>query len=228
MTSTTTAAPSVIEQARELSDEALVERILAGEIALFELIMRRNNPRIYRAIRSLIRDEADVEDCMQAAYLAAFSKLRDFKRQSKFSTWLTQIAINEALGKLRRAGRHPTVSLTVVEEPAMSPLPDLPSPETNASRRELANLIERAVDALPDLYRATFMLREIEGMDTAETAEALGVSEDVVKTRLSRAKAALREQLEQLAGSAAPDAFGFHATRCDRVVANVMAKLSRG
>jgi RNA polymerase sigma-70 factor (ECF subfamily) len=205
------------------TDEQIVERVLAGDVALFEILMRRNNTRVYRAIRSLLRDEAEVEDAMQAAYVLAYAKLGSFRGAARFSTWLTQIAVNEALGRLRHGRRHPSVSLTVVEEPPMSSVREPPqTPEDQASRRELAAILERAVDSLPELYRAVFVLREIEGMDTAETALALEVSEDVVKTRLSRGRAALRENLEKLVGSATADAFGFHASRCDRVVANVL------
>jgi RNA polymerase sigma-70 factor (ECF subfamily) len=163
---------------------------------------------------------------MQATYVLAYSKLRSFRGAARFSTWLTQIALNEALGRLRQKQRHRSVSLTVVEEPAMSSVFLPETPEAHASRRELAGLLERAVESLPELYRVVFVLREIEGMDTAETALALEVSEDVIKTRLSRARALLRVNLEALVGAAAADAFGFHAVRCNRVVANVMQTIA--
>jgi RNA polymerase sigma-70 factor (ECF subfamily) len=212
-----------VARGHTLTDEQLVERVLSGDVALFEILMRRNNTRVYRAIRSLLRNESEVEDAMQAAYVLAYAKLGSFRGAARFSTWLTQVAVNEALGRLRHGRRHPSVSLTVVEEPPMSSITEpAQTPEDQASRRELAAILERAVDSLPELYRIVFVLREIEGMDTEETASALGVSEDVVKTRLSRARAALRDNLEKLVGTAAVDAFGFHASRCDRMVANVM------
>lgn len=222
----TEANPRPGERSAGSSDEEIVERVLAGDVAAFELLMRRNNARVYRAIRSLIRDETEVEDAMQAAYVQAFTKLASFRGSARFSTWLTQIAINEALGRLRHGRRHPAVSLSVVKEPSMPNLPESSSPEARASSRELASLLERAIDTLPELYRVVFVLRELEGMDTAETAAALGVSEDVVKTRLSRARATLRDTLERLVGRAASEAFGFHASRCDRVVAGVMHRIS--
>jgi RNA polymerase sigma-70 factor, ECF subfamily len=223
-------SPSLqLAQTEALTDEQVVERVLSGDVVLFEILMRRNNTRVYRAIRSVLRGEAEVEDAMQAAYVHAYSKLRSFRGGARFSTWLTQIALNEALGRLRHGRRHPSVSLSVVEEPVMSPVVELDqSPEGHASRRELAAILERAVDSLPELYRVVFVLREIDGMDTAETASVLNVSEDVVKTRLSRARANLRKALEQLVGPAAAEAFGFHASRCDRVVANVMRQLASG
>jgi RNA polymerase sigma-70 factor, ECF subfamily len=217
---------SRLPHTESLTDEQIVERVLSGDVALFEILMRRNNTRVYRSVRSVLRDEAEVEDAMQAAYVLAYSKLGSFRGEARFSTWVTRIALNEALGRVRRDRGHPSVSLTLVEEPAMSSTVALPpTPEAQASRRELAGLLERAVDSLPDLYRVVFVLREIEGMDTAETAAALKVSEEVVKTRLSRARATLRESIERLVGSAAEEAFGFHATRCDRVVTEVMRQI---
>jgi RNA polymerase sigma-70 factor, ECF subfamily len=219
--------PMAPAQTQALSDEEIVTRVLEGQQALFEILMRRNNPRVYRAVRSLLKDETDAEDAMQATYVRAYTKLRSFRGGARFSTWLTQIALNEALGRLRHGRRHPAVSLTLVEESSMSPIvPPTPSPEALASRRELAGLLEHAVDSLPELYRVVFILREVEGMDTAETAHALEVSEEVVKTRLFRARAALRQSLEQLVGAAASDSFEFHAPRCDRVVAGVMAQIA--
>ncbi len=211
----------------ELADEQIVARVLAGNVALFEILMRRSNTRIYRALRSLLRDEGEIEDAMQAVYVQAYTKLASFRSEARFSTWLTQIAINEGLGRLRRDRRHRSVSLALVEEPAMPSLePPNETPEYTASRHELVGLLERAVDSLPESYRVVFMLREIDGLDTAETALALNVSEDVVKTRLFRARAALRGSLEKLVGSAGAEAFGFHATRCDRVVARVMREIA--
>jgi RNA polymerase sigma-70 factor, ECF subfamily len=218
-----------LARAECMSDEQIVERVVSGDVALFEILMRRNNTRVYRAIRSLLRDEAEVEDAMQAAYVLAYSGLRSFRGGARFSTWLARIAVNEALGRLRRQRLHPTVGLAVLEEPAMSSdVTPSRTPEAYASTRELGGLLERAVDSLPEMYRLVFILREIEGMDTAETASALDVSEEVVKTRLHRARAALRETLEQLVGTAAREAFGFHDSRCDRVVANVMGQITAG
>jgi RNA polymerase sigma-70 factor (ECF subfamily) len=211
------------------SDEQIVERVLAGDVALFEILMRRNNTRVYRTIRSFLRDESEVEDAMQATYVLAYSNLGSFRGGARFSTWLSRIAANEALGRLRRDRLRPTVGLSVLEEHAMSFDATTPStPEAYASRREAAAFLERVIDSLPEMYRVVFVLREVEGMDTAETASALDVSEEVVKTRLHRARAALRDRLERVVGAAAGEAFGFHASRCDRVVANVMRQITAG
>lgn len=214
--------------AAELTDELLVDRVRAGEVLLFEVLMRRNNGRVYRTVRSLIRDESEVEDVMQAAYLRAYASLSNFRGTAQFSTWLSQIAYNEALGRLRSLRRHPALSLADLQDDLMPTSPVTSSPEASAEHRELAEFLERAVDSLPELYRSVFMLRQVEGLDTAETAQVLSVSEEVVKTRLSRARAALRDWLEKMVGNGAEEAFSFHAPRCDRVVAGVMQKLTAG
>jgi RNA polymerase sigma-70 factor, ECF subfamily len=219
--------PLLSAVAQKLTDEQLVQRVCAGDVALFEVLMRRNNTRLYRTLRSLLRNEAEIEDAMQAVYVLAYSKLGTFRGDAKLDTWLTQIALNEALGRLRRDRRHPVLSLATVSEPELSAHePAQPTPEAHVGRRELAAILEAAVDELPDLYRITFMLRDVDGMDTTQTAQVLGVSEDVVKKRLSRARAMLRAHVEEMFGSAIPEAFGFHAVRCDAIVAAVMARIT--
>lgn len=205
------------------TDEQVVARVLAGETELFELVMRRHNQRVYRAIRSVVRTEAEVEDVMQQAYLQAFTHLKDFSGRSTVSTWLIRIAMNEALMRTRKAARLTLVpDLTGHLESAM-PSPTNDSPEERAHARELSSYLETAVDALPELYRTVFVLREIEGLSTAETAEVLEVSEDVVKTRLHRAKSLVRDALFEQATGTADDAFVFRAPRCDRIVQRVMS-----
>lgn len=204
------------------SDEDVVRRVRAGEVALFEVLMRRYNQRVYRAVRGFLRDEAEVEDVMQQAYLQAYSNLKSFEGTARFSTWLLRIAVNEALMRLRKSAR-----LRVVDEPSeLEELPmTTPGPEERAERRELAALLEQAVDALPELYRSAFLLREVEGLSTAETAEVLGVREDVVKTRLHRAKGLVRDSLFERVGVGSAETFPFMGARCDRVVALVMGRI---
>jgi RNA polymerase sigma-70 factor (ECF subfamily) len=219
--------PAQLARTEFMTDEEIVERVLGGDIALFEILMRRNNTRVYRAVRSFLQDEAEAEDAMQATYVLAYAGLRSFRGGSRFATWLTRIAVNEALGRLRRDRLRPAADIAVLEERTMVfGTEAAQTPEAQASRREIAGILERAVDSLPEIYRVVFMLSEVEGMDTAEAASALDVSEEVVKTRLHRARAALRDSLEQLVGTAATDAFGFPAPRCDRVVANVMRQIA--
>lgn len=217
---------SVLDQWSALSDEQVVVEVLRGHTALFEVLMRRHNERIYRAARAIVRDEREAEDVMQQAYVNAYAHLRQFDGRARFSTWLTRIAVHEAL---RRVRRRPT--LASLDSPGHStvecPMPAAPSPdpERQAFSRELRALLESAIDALPDGSREVFMLRQVEGMSTGDVAETLDVTEDVVKTRLSRARAALRRDLLQRAGIASPEAFRFLRPRCDRVVAAVLARI---
>jgi len=207
-----------------LSDEEIVNRVVGGETALYEVLMRRHNERVYRAARSIVRDEDEAEDVMQQAYVNAYAHLRQFDRRAKFSTWLTRIAINEAIGRARKWGRYDAVDFTEEENQAVERQPSN-NPEQEAFAGELRSLLEASIDELPDGLREVFMLREVDGLNTAETAECLGVSEDVVKTRLSRGRAALRNQLAERAGILAPDVFRFPQPRCDRIVAAVFARI---
>src|SRR6187397_528447 len=191
-----------------LSDEEVVARVLEGETALFEILMRRHNQQVFRAARAILRDEREAEDVMQEAYVNAYSHLRQFDRRARFSTWLTKIAIHEAMARARKRGRYDAVDFTEEENQAVERDPSR-NPEHHAFAGELRALLESSIDELPDGLREVFMLREVEGLNTAETAESLGVSEDVVKTRLSRSRAALRNVLGQRAGILAPDAFRF-------------------
>lgn len=208
-----------------LSDEDVVRRIRQGETALFEVLMRRYNQRIYRIVRAILKDDAEAEDAMQQAYLNAYRHLDQFAERAKLSTWLTKIAVYEALGRVRK--RRPTMSLDEPESEGHTIMDRLsstrPDPERALLDQETAGLLESAVTALPEAFRTVFMLRDVEGLSTADTAESLGLNEDTVKTRLHRARRHMRRYLTARMGSAAPAAFEFHAVRCDRVVANVMA-----
>jgi RNA polymerase sigma-70 factor (ECF subfamily) len=208
------------------SDAEIIQQVLAGNTALFELLMRRYNERIYRAARSIVRDEQEAEDIMQQAYVNAFTHLRQFNGSAQFSTWLTRIAINEALARVRRRGRYEALDDDLSNvEPFMSTNP-VQSPERQAFAGELRGLLEWAIDTLPDGMREVFVLRDVEGLSTAEVAESLDVSEDVVKTRLSRGRAALRRALLERTGASAPEAFRFYRPRCDRVVQQVLARIA--
>ena len=214
---------ALLEQWSGLSDEQVVAQVLDGQTALFEILMRRHNQRIYRAARAILRDDREAEDVMQQAYVNAYAHLRQFDRRAAFATWLTRICVNEALARAKRRGRYDQVDDDVLTEMPMATPP--PDPERQAMSRELAAYIESAIDALPDGSREVFVLREVEGLDTTETAHSLNISEDAVKTRLSRAKASLRRDLIERAGAAAPAAFPFGQSRCDRVVAAVLARI---
>jgi len=200
---------------------------VAGETPLFEVLMRRHNQRVYRTARSIVKDEAEVEDVMQQTYLAAFGSLGQFAGTAKFSTWLMRIAINEALARRRRALQLVTDEGAGKKEPEgpMKVVSESANPEEQASRRELARMLESAIDQLPESFRSVVMLREVEGLSTAEAADVLGISEELVKTRLHRAKHQMRESLIQNIDAHSQKAFPFYAPRCDRVVATVFARI---
>jgi RNA polymerase sigma-70 factor (ECF subfamily) len=210
----------------DLTDEDVVHQVLAGQTALYELLMRRHNERLYRAARAITRDEREAEDVMQQTYVNAFANLRQFKGQAQFATWLTRIAINEALARVRRRGRYESFDDAVSNVEALVPPNAAADPERQAFTGELRELLEWAIDALPDGAREVFVLREVEGLSTAETAASLGVSEEAVKTRLSRARGALRRSLLARAGTTTPDTFRFQRPRCDRIVADVLARIA--
>lgn len=219
--------PALERAADPLSDEEVVERVRGGDTAFFEVLMRRNNQRLFRAVRAVLRDESEAEDVMQQAYLSAFAHLDQFAGAARFSTWLLRIGVNEALGRLRQRHRH-LEAIEREDEDDPEPLPaeaEMPTPEERAADRELAELLEGIVDGLPRTYREVFVLRLVEGMDTAETAAVLDLGEDVVKQRLHRARLMVQASLEARVGAAASTAFEFKAPRCDRVVAAVMARL---
>ena len=209
----------------EYSDAETIQQVLEGNTGMFELLMRRYNERVYRAARAIVRDEQEAEDVMQQAYVNAFTHLRQFNGASQFSTWLTRIAINEALARVRRRGRFEAFDDDVPNvEPFMASNP-APNPERQAFAGELRDLLEWAIDELPPGMREVFVLREVEGLSTSEVAECLGVSDDVVKTRLSRGRAILRRLLMERTGATAPEAFRFYRPRCNRVVAEVLARI---
>src|SRR5580765_828026 len=182
------------------TDAALVSRARARDGSAFELLMRRHNQRVYRVVRAVLRDDDEIEDVIQQAYMQAFLHLDQFGGNARWSTWLCRIAINEALARLRRRGRF--VSIEAISEDVMADLPKSSSgdPERVAARREFGHLVEQAIDGLADIYRAVVIMREVEGMTTEETAAILDVEPEVVRTRLHRARASLRTAIEDRIG----------------------------
>jgi RNA polymerase sigma-70 factor, ECF subfamily len=220
-------AASVLPQSSTIEpihDEEVIARVLAGETALFEVIMRRYNQRLYRAARAILHDEAQAEDVMQAAYVNAYEHLRQFSCRAPFGAWITRIAVNEALARLRTARRFddPEDKGAGMDRFASTS----PDPERAATSSEIRQLLETLIDGLPPPSRTVFMLRDVEGMSTTETSEALGITEENVKVRLHRARAALRNGLATHAIHESQNVFSFHAIRCDRVVANVFRQIS--
>ncbi|HKU21366.1 MAG TPA: RNA polymerase sigma factor [Terriglobales bacterium] len=190
---------SAMEQANvsDSSDEDLVQKILQGDVLLFEIIMRRHGQRLYRVARGILRNKWEAEDVMQAAYVRAYQHLSQFAGRAKFSTWLTRIAVHEALNRLEERAR-----VRYIEEMSgpESPASDMvrcqdPTPEQSVCSREHARMLQRAVQALPPKYRVVVMMRDLEEMSVAETATCLDITEENVKVRLHRARAMLRSAL---------------------------------
>ena len=223
------ATAALLEQARkeEWTDEQVVARVLAGETALYELLMRRHNQRLYRVARAILRDDGEAEDVMQDAYVRAYQNLAGFEGRAKFVTWLTRIAVHEALARSRRRSRFQSLDSSDSSKGDLMTFATSSdrSPEQATYDRELAGVLERAIGSLSDDYRLVFMLRDVEGMSTEETADCLSLTPENVKVRLHRAHAKLRKQLYDAIGETASHCFQFHAVRCDRVVKGVFRTL---
>ncbi len=209
----------------------LARRIGRGDERAFESLMRQHNRMLYRLARSILRDEAEAEDALQEAYLAAYRNIAAFRGGAKLSTWLARIVINEAYARLRKQKRMGLVvpfptherDQPPVEEDAMADVITEP-PELAAMRGELRRLLERKIDALPAQFRTVFILRDVEEMSVAEAAECLEVPPATVRTRAFRARALLREALARDIDLATVDAFEFAGGRCDRIVARVLER----
>jgi RNA polymerase sigma-70 factor, ECF subfamily len=218
----------ILEKARAegWSDEEVVDRVRAGETALYEIIMRRYNQRLYRVARAILRDDGEAEDVMQDAYVRAYEHLGQFAGRSSFSAWLTRIAVHEALLRVRRRGRLDQLDDAEIDgEPGTIMAEATPDPEQITTRAELRQLLEEAILELPEQYRTVLMLRDVEELSTAETAEVLSLTEENVKVRLHRGHGMLRAWLLARVGANAADAFPFMGVRCDRVVQQVFAQL---
>jgi RNA polymerase sigma-70 factor (ECF subfamily) len=210
-----------------LSDEEVVKRVLSGDTALYEVVMRRYNTRLYRVARSILRNDGEAEDVMQDAYVRAFQHLGQFSGRAKFSTWLTRIAVHEALARAHKAKRFEDWDdMNENQQNEIGATPLRSNPESETASVEMSKILEQAFENLPEMYRAVVMMRDVEDMSTAETAECLSLTEENVKIRLHRAHGMLRKALYATARISAADAFPFHAPRCDRVVANVLARLA--
>jgi RNA polymerase sigma-70 factor (ECF subfamily) len=207
------------------SDEEIVQRVLKGELELFEILMRRYNQRLFRVTRSIVTNDSEAEDIIQDAYVRAYEHLNQFEGRARFSTWLTKIAIYEAYARVRRADHQKIDNISVLESQGWEVKSKGRNPEEQIYDGEMKMVLKKAFDALPDEYRSVFMLREIEGLSTAETAECLEISEENVKVRLHRARLALQRELYALAGANAHEAFQFLGPRCDRIVARVRERI---
>jgi RNA polymerase sigma-70 factor (ECF subfamily) len=203
------------------SDEELVRRIVAGEASLFATLMRRYNQRLFRVVRGIVRSPSDAEDIVQQAYLSAYAHLTQFEGRARFSTWLTRIAVHEAMARVRFRQRRdlPLEDATRAADDCER------DPEQQASERELARRLEEACDSLPDIYRSVFVMRGIEEMSIAETAACLDLSEEAIKVRYHRARALIRALVDDQVGEAAREAYSFLGAQCRGMVTRVASRL---
>jgi RNA polymerase sigma-70 factor (ECF subfamily) len=204
-----------------LSDEDIVARVVSGERSLFEALMRRNNARVYRAARAITGNDHEAEDVMQDAYVRAYEHLGNFRGHARFSTWLLRIAVHEALARVRFGRRFDPDGV----EPDVLPIAATTNPEQQASDIEMRRVLGTAIDVLPPEFRVVFVLRIVEGLSVAETAECLGIPEETVKTRLHRARARLQHTLITEVDPSFEQAYSFYLDRCDRVVFAVMRRI---
>jgi len=214
-----------------VGETKLVERAKSGDQSAFCTIMEQHNRRLYRLARAVMKDDTEAEDVVQETYLRAFSNFAQFRGESSLTTWLTRIALNEALGRKRKQRTTVTLesvetaqdaSAQIIQFPAMSTETD---PERSAAQREIRKLLERAMDALPEAFRLVFVMRDVEDMSIEETATHLGIRPATVKTRLHRARRLLRQSLDGQLASTLKGAFPFGGARCARITEAVLSRL---
>jgi RNA polymerase sigma-70 factor (ECF subfamily) len=196
-----------------------------------EALMRRHNRTLYRTARAILRDDAEAEDAVQEAYFQAYKALGRFRGESKLSTWLVRIVANEALMRRRKTSKTAVVvpmDAAASSEQVENVMSEEPGPEHDALRGEMRRLLENRIDALPDGYRAVFVLRALEELTVEETASALDIPEATVRTRYFRARGLLRESLARDIDRSLEQAFGFAGERCDRIVARVLERIAAG
>ena len=203
----------------EPPDAELIARARDGEAAAFEQLMRRYNQRIFRAARSVVRNDSEAEDVVQETFVRAYRHLASFEERSSLGTWLTRIAVHEALARVRRSRLFDGEGELPLARSAQA------GPEEQVSSRELRSLLVAAIDSLPEGLRTVFVLRDVEGLSTLEACEVLELTPEAVRVRLHRARAALRRGIDEELGTEVLGLFAFAGARCDRTVARVMKKL---
>jgi RNA polymerase sigma-70 factor (ECF subfamily) len=214
-------------------DLSIARRVVAGDRAAFQLLMRRHNRRLYRLARATLRNDAEAEDALQDAYLHAYRSMSQFRGDAQLSTWLSRLVLNECFARIRRSARRQNVIPIVdapdwVEQAEAMTSHDNSAPDDALARSQVRALLERKLDALPELFRIVFVLRSIEEMTVEETAQCLNIPEATVRSRHFRARSMLRESLAQAFDLAERDVFEFGGARCDRIVERVLSKLRDG
>lgn len=216
-----------------LSDLELASRIAATDVAAVRLVTGRNNQRLYRTAWSILKDRSEAEEAVQDGYMKAFYAIKTFSGSSSLSTWLTRIVVNEALDRRRRAQKRSRMlnqeSVLVLEEyrEKLMAGSHSHSPEKILMRRQIAKLLETAIARLPDTFRPVFVLREIEGLSVEDTAEALQIPEETVKTRLFRARRRLQKELDPELCGALSETFPFAGADCEAMTEGVLTKFCR-
>ena len=215
-----------------LGDEELVALARCGGESAIRVLIKRNNQRLFRVARAVVRNDAEAEDVVQEAYVKAFTKLDSFKGDAAFSTWLTRIALNEALGRIRR--RRPTDNIEDLDIKAaadggrvvMFPT-SLTPPDADAEtgRSQARQLLEDAIDELPQIFRVVFILRDVEEMSVEETASQLSLRPETVKTRLFRARQLMRSAIERRLSAGFAELFPFNGWRCENMADRVVDRL---
>jgi RNA polymerase sigma-70 factor, ECF subfamily len=215
-----------------LSDEVLVARVASGDEHAFEQIMRANNRLLYRTARSILRDDEEAEDVLQEAYVKAYFKFASFKGQSKLSTWLVRIVINEALERKRKLAHAPqlvangdAVDAENFDEGSLQATESRNGPEAIAMRNQLSQLIQKHIERLPTVFRTVFVLRALEELTVEETASCLHIPEATVRTRFMRARRLLREHAARDIEAVLDSAFAFGGAHCDRTVLSVLERI---
>lgn len=210
-----------------IKESEIIKRILSGEKELYEILVRRNNQKLYRVIRSYLKDDAEIEDIMQNSYINAFMKLYQFKLDSSFSTWLIRIGINESLARLKEKGKlyHINQLSDNFKNNVILEIPDSKqlNPQSKMIRNEAKQLLENAIDQLDSKYKSVYVMKEIEEMSMKDIAVALDLTVANVKVRLHRAKEMLKEKLYEI--SSDKNVFEFGNSRCDRITENVMKNI---
>lgn len=215
------------------SDQRLVVLARHGNERAVRVLVRRYNQQLFRVARGVVRDDGEAEDVVQAAYVHAFTSLGGYRGESSFSTWLTRIALNEAYGRLRR--RRPTVELSEVEAVDVSEGGRLlmfsitqgpANPENEAGREQVRQVLERAIEAIPESFRLVLILRDIQGFNIEETADLLSIRAETVKTRLFRARKLIRAEIERVLAPGFSDVFPFDGERCVHMADRVVAQCS--
>jgi RNA polymerase sigma-70 factor (ECF subfamily) len=216
--------PTEPARLEDLDDAALTERARQLDGAAFCLIMKRHNQRLHRVARAVLEDDTEAKDVVQETYFHAFTHLSEFRGEARLSTWLTRIALNEAVG--RRRQRRPTVDIDEIDTiPARLDLPAAADPEAAAALAEIRRLLEHAVENLPEPFRIVFVMRDVEEMSTAETALLLALPPQTVRTRLHRARRLLRRALQDKLAAVFADIFPFAGALCDRLTQSVLDRL---